>query len=65
MINNLGCPNPGTVVSEQTGCRELYDLLRSSSNVYIKIGGAYRFEEVPGLNEDIQTLLRVAPDQVV
>ena len=65
VIDHLGCPNPGTIVSEQTGCRELYDLLRSSRNVYIKISGAYRFEEVPGLDEHIQTLHRLAPDQVV
>lgn len=63
-FDHLGCPNPGQTPASQPGCAELYKLLENK-NVYIKMSGAYRFEDVPGLEEHMKKLLEIAPDQIV
>jgi len=65
VFDHLGCPNPGVEPSEQVGCRELYDLLKNNEQVYVKLSGAYRFQDVPGLDEHMRTLVDIAPNQVV
>ncbi|PVH80507.1 TIM barrel metal-dependent hydrolase [Cadophora sp. DSE1049] len=64
VLDHLGGPKKDVPAREQRGYREFMELLRNGY-VWTKMSGAYRFSEVPDLDEYARTILRVAPDQVV
>lgn len=65
VFDHLGHPEAGRSPTEQTGCKELYDLLERYENIYIKLSGLYRLPDVPDLEKHILHLLKLAPNQVV
>jgi predicted TIM-barrel fold metal-dependent hydrolase len=65
VFDHLGHPESGTIPFRQPGCNELYQTLAENKSVYIKLSGTYRLEGVPGLNDHIQKLLKLFPDQIV
>lgn len=65
MIDHLGSPHPSKgSPKEQLGYNEFMKLLRSGQ-VWTKLSGVYRFDEVAELDEYILEILRVAPNRVV
>jgi predicted TIM-barrel fold metal-dependent hydrolase len=65
VIDHVGHPEPSNGPPRlQEGYREFMDLLRSGQ-VYTKLSGTYRFDDLPELDSYVQEILTIAPDRVV
>lgn len=65
IIDHIGHPDPATgPVQLQEGYREFMDLLRLGQ-VWTKLSGTYRFENLIGLDDYVREILSIAPDRVV
>lgn len=65
VIDHLGAPHPSKGAPKtQPGYEAFMKLLRSGQ-VWTKLSGTYRFDKVPGLEEYIMDVLRIAPNRVV
>lgn len=64
VIDHLGSPDERRAPPDQEGYQEFMDLLKRKL-VYVKLSGTYRFPNLPGLDQYVQEILRIAPSQVV
>lgn len=64
VIDHMASPSPERPAEEQNGYHELLELLERGL-VWIKLSGAYRFEELPDLDTYGQALIEANPRQVV
>lgn len=64
VIDHMGSPESNTAASQQQGHQQLLKLL-SGRHVWVKISGAYRFEELPDLDDYAKALIRHGPYNVL